>query len=376
MAVSAWEIDDDAALVSAVQHGDVTAFAELYRRHFQSVRRACGRRLLDMAEAEEVAQAAFVRAFERIDQCSGPRNFGGWVSVIAQRFCIDARRARARVAPTEEPVPEDQGPLVTGPEDALLDQERSHHIHLALTELPERQRRVVVDRDLRGHRPSEIAAALGVSIGAVDSILLRARRRLAVVYERVAGEQGIATPATTSAASLAGGTALGPAGVAGALGALTAAVRTMEQLAAQVTTAAFAPGASALARRVGAVVAAATLAVAPAATGTHRSHPPASQQVAVPMPPAPTTTLPEPPQDLPEGDLPSGPPPSSPPAVPTIAPTVPTPAPALLVPPGALPTIGVPRAGPSGIGPVDDAAAVAGGVVDDLVHHANDLRIG
>jgi len=68
VAVSVWEIDDDAALVSAVQHGDVTAFAELYRRHFQSVRRACGRRLLDMAEAEEVAQAAFVRAFERIDQ--------------------------------------------------------------------------------------------------------------------------------------------------------------------------------------------------------------------------------------------------------------------------------------------------------------------
>lgn len=175
-------------LVVAVQHGDGDAFAELYRRHYSAVRRACGRRMCDGHEADEVAQAAFVRAFERIDQCAGDRRFGPWVHVIARSLCIDAFRARARVEPREEPLAGALDHRPNEPEESLLHQERAAQVREALAGLPERQRRAVIARDMEELPPREIADRLGLSIGAVDSLLLRARRRLALSYRRLAGE--------------------------------------------------------------------------------------------------------------------------------------------------------------------------------------------
>lgn len=182
MAVPAQEAGDDGALVYAVQAGDADAFAELFRRHYPQVRRACARRLADVGEAEEVAQAAFVRAFERIAQCRGDRHFGPWVHVIARSLCIDAFRAQARVQPVEEPLSGGRDHRPNDPEESLLRQERADHVHRALDALPERQRRAVIARDWEGLRPGEIADRLGLSVKAVDSLVLRARRRLAVSY--------------------------------------------------------------------------------------------------------------------------------------------------------------------------------------------------
>ncbi len=198
MAVSIRELDDDAALVLAVQAGDSEAFGELFRRHYPSVRRACARRLRDMSEADEVAQAAFVRAYERIDRCGGERRFGAWVQVIAQRLCIDSMRSRARTTPQEEPIRADRAVGPNLPEEQLLRQQRASDVHTALKALPPRQRKVVIARDIEERRPGEIAAALGLSIGAVDSLLLRARRRLALAYRATSNEQGVASAASSA----------------------------------------------------------------------------------------------------------------------------------------------------------------------------------
>src|SRR5688500_13226645 len=95
-------VDDDASLVAAVEAGDTAAFATLFSRHYETVRRTCVRRMGDERDGEEVAQAAFVRAFERIDQCRADRNFGGWVSTIALRLLQDHHRARLRSAPAPD----------------------------------------------------------------------------------------------------------------------------------------------------------------------------------------------------------------------------------------------------------------------------------
>ena len=59
-------------------------------------------------------------------------------------------------------------------------------MNLALASLPIRQREVMIARHLDGKGPSEIAEALGLSLGAVDSLLLRARRRLAIAIDELA----------------------------------------------------------------------------------------------------------------------------------------------------------------------------------------------
>lgn len=188
MAVTAQQHGDDGALVRAVQAGDGDAFAELFRRHYPSVRKACARRLYDAVEADDVAQAAFVKAFERIDQCRGDRHFRPWVHVIARSLCMDAFRAKARVEPREQPLTGRSEYRANEPEESLLTRERAAHVHEALDALPDRQRRAVIARDWEGLRPGEIADRFGLSVGAVDSLLLRARRRLAVSYRLLATE--------------------------------------------------------------------------------------------------------------------------------------------------------------------------------------------
>ncbi len=282
MAVSAGELNDDRALVFAVQQGDVNAYGALFQRHYPAVRKACARRLGNMVEGDEVAQAAFVRALERIQQCQGDRRFGPWVHVIARYLCIDTIRARSRVTPEEEPVSasEASGGL---PEDDMLDRERRRNVHLALAQLPDRQRDVVIARTFENRRPVEIAAALGLSVAAVDSLLLRARRGLALAYERVAGEGGAAATFTNaSAASALGGTlAVGPGrvvdSVASAGQAITTAAGDMASTAASLPSV----------KGIGAGVASAVMAVSLAFTGSVPASapaqaPPVAVQVAPP----------------------------------------------------------------------------------------------
>lgn len=195
MAVQAHDLDDDPTLVQAVQAGDTEAYGELFRRHYPSVRRVCTRRTGDVVEADEIAQAAFVRAFERIHRCRGDRRFGAWVQVIAFRLCVDAVRDRSRVVPGEQVVDDRQLGRASDPEEALLAGERHDEVRRALAMLPPRQRQVMVARHLEDRRPCEIAASLGLSLGAVDSLLLRARRRLVLSYLSVSREGGAASNA-------------------------------------------------------------------------------------------------------------------------------------------------------------------------------------
>ncbi len=212
-------------LVLAAQEGDADAFSELFRRHYQQVRRVCARKLRDIREADEIAQAAFVKAYERLERCEGDRRFGAWVQVIANNLCIDHMRAQARTTPTDEPVDErehlgGQNP----PEDAVLQSEQAAMINRALALLPDRQRDVVVARDVDGRRPPEIAAALGLSLGAVDSLLLRARRRLAASVQSMSAESGAASLATTAAVSAVGGSVANIGSIARAASAVSQAV--------------------------------------------------------------------------------------------------------------------------------------------------------
>ncbi len=218
-------MESDSSLVRAVQMGDLEAYSELFRRHHPDVQRACARRMACPLEAEEIAQSAFVRALERIEQCKGERQFGGWVQIIARHMCVDALRARSRVVPTERPLSENHSDGAE-PDDPLLDRERTMQVRRALDSLPPRQRQAVEAR-AEGTGPSEIADDLGLTVGAVDSLILRGRRRLAVAYHRVAGEGGTTATATsaTAAASLLAVLSLGSARFLGGVAAAAEAGR-------------------------------------------------------------------------------------------------------------------------------------------------------
>jgi RNA polymerase sigma-70 factor (ECF subfamily) len=321
MAIDERELDD-ASLVEAAQGGDDQAFSELFRRHYPGVRRVCSGRVGSASDADELAQAAFVRAYERIDQCRGERRFGAWVQVIAYRLVADDRRRQSRSLLSFDPVGPETVPGGNQCEDAVLSAERTAEVKELLETLPPRQREVLVARDLEGRRPGEIATSLGLSLSAVDSLLLRARRRLASAWQAGHVEVG------SSSVSVAGASAAATAVVADPGPLARAATSAADAIFSASVRAASAlgliPGASNGAHRLVRAAAVGTLAVAPAVQPLATSRPARAPMVstirpgavdthgavavptdgAVPGPPTPPFLSPAPPVAPPTTALP------------------------------------------------------------------------
>jgi RNA polymerase sigma-70 factor (ECF subfamily) len=158
----------DEELALELRGGSSGAAAVLFARHYRGVWRVAfavvGRRVL----ADEVAQDAFVRLIERIDQFDGRRRLVPWLYGIAVHRSVDLLRRERRIAPavSEEGLVEWEG----GGEDAAF---------LArLASLSSDRRAVVVLRYGLDMAPEEIAAALGVAVGTVHSRLARALAQL------------------------------------------------------------------------------------------------------------------------------------------------------------------------------------------------------
>jgi RNA polymerase sigma-70 factor (ECF subfamily) len=155
------------ALVRAAQRGDHAAVERLFAAHWAAAHRAAWYVVRDAATAEDVAQEAFLAAVRALDRFDRRRPFGPWLRAIVARRAIDALRAsRARHEVSDEvlaalPAPPSRA---DGP---------SAELAAALLVLPADQRVPIVLRHVLGMTPSEVATALDLPVGTVNSRLRR-----------------------------------------------------------------------------------------------------------------------------------------------------------------------------------------------------------
>lgn len=168
------DFDRDRALVLRYQGGDETAFDELYRRYFPRLCLYCRRRVHDRHAAEELAQEAFLRALRAMPHFAGERRFYPWMTVIAQRLCIDHHRRCSRVEPSSDidlgTVEADHGAVFAEVDQSML--------HEAMCRVAPRHREVLELRERDGWSYLQIAAHLDVPITTVEALLHRARKAL------------------------------------------------------------------------------------------------------------------------------------------------------------------------------------------------------
>lgn len=179
---------DDAALVDRFRQGDMQAFGVLVTKYqdriYNMVLRMCHR----PAVAEELAQDAFLRAMERIEQFRGKSRFYTWLFRIAANLAISHRRRSTRVRFHSMTYGDDaDGAQAEGLTASLAQQrhpppatmaqsaEIGERIDAALARLDEEFRDVVVLRDVEQLDYAEIAEVLDVPLGTVKSRLHRAR---------------------------------------------------------------------------------------------------------------------------------------------------------------------------------------------------------
>lgn len=181
--------DEDHALVAHAQAGDTRAFEALVRRHQRWVFTLALRMIGDAAEAEDLAQDVFLKAYRGLAGFRGTARFSTWLYSIASHHCLNALEARGR-QPLHQREPERTGEddppprlerLANGAPgaDTLLErQERAQLVQAALARLKTDQRLIVVLRDIQGMSYEAIAEALGIELGTVRSRLHRARMEL------------------------------------------------------------------------------------------------------------------------------------------------------------------------------------------------------
>jgi RNA polymerase sigma-70 factor, ECF subfamily len=180
--------NDDAALIERCRAGDVAAFEPLVEKYRQRVWRLAYNLLRDREEAWDVAQEAFIRAYQALGSFRGQSAFYTWLYRIVMNVAADrarARGARGRAFGTER-VPEEEWDRVLpdqsegheAPDAKAARLEQRAKILKALDTLPEHHRKIVMLSDLEGLSYREIAETLEIPMGTVMSRLHNARKRL------------------------------------------------------------------------------------------------------------------------------------------------------------------------------------------------------
>ena len=181
---------DDEALVRRAQRGDAEAFGGLVAEHERFVYNLALRALGDQAEAEDVSQEAFVRAWQALPRFRGQAQFRTWLYRIVTNLCYNRLpRLRRDLAvlgdEAAEAVPDQAG---ADPAGGVEDEERRAFLHRQIEALPESYRLLVTLRFQQALSYDEIASVLSLPLGTVKTGLSRARARLRaalVDYEEV-----------------------------------------------------------------------------------------------------------------------------------------------------------------------------------------------
>ncbi|MFO7639304.1 MAG: sigma-70 family RNA polymerase sigma factor [bacterium] len=170
----------DLELIRRTQQGDTTAFDELMIRYNHAVYRLAWSFVRNHADAEDVSQEAFIRAWRAIGRFDPKYRFYTWLHRITVNLCMNhfRRQKRANLVPLPGGEPGSEWQDMPDPNSGVEDGELRRALDKALNELPDDQRAVLLLRAREELSYEEISQALGIPVGTVMSRLSRARGRL------------------------------------------------------------------------------------------------------------------------------------------------------------------------------------------------------
>jgi RNA polymerase sigma-70 factor (ECF subfamily) len=195
------ETASDHELVEQCKQGDQEAFGELVFRHHRAALKVALSIVRDRQDAEDEVQNAFWKAYQHIGQFNQDAKFSTWLTRIVVNQCLmrlrRSRRARHTyiddVLAGEEIVSLDlKDPRVT-PEQELGQTEVAKVLFQEIRKAPPLLRQVFLLRDVQQLPMPDVAAALGISIAAAKSRLLRARAEIRLRMSRHCGQTGAAS---------------------------------------------------------------------------------------------------------------------------------------------------------------------------------------
>lgn len=194
-------MDDVKTLVRRSQRGDTAAFEELVRLYQDKIYALACHLSGNQADAEDLAQEAFVKAYYALKGFRHEADFGTWLHRITVNQWINLRRRERPALSLDEPVLTGDGEVrrepaaaSEDPQEALERKEFQRFVRQALGEISREHRVVLVLREMHDYSYEEIARVLDCSLGTVKSRISRARTALKERAAALAREAGVALP--------------------------------------------------------------------------------------------------------------------------------------------------------------------------------------
>jgi len=187
----------DQLLVERVQRGDKTAFDTLVRKYQHKIVKLVSRYVYEPAEAQDIAQETFIKAYRALPRFRGDSAFYTWLYRIAintakNHLVAAGRRPVDQQMDLQDPEQYDMNARLKNmdtPESLLLTDEIQATVEDAIQELPEELRTAIVLRELEGMSYEEIAAAMDCPVGTVRSRIFRAREAITSRLQPLLGRE-------------------------------------------------------------------------------------------------------------------------------------------------------------------------------------------
>ena len=170
--------DADAELVVQSQKGDPAAFEALVRNHQRMVHSLTFRMTGSLADAEDLAQEAFIRAYEQIGAFHGASKFSTWLYRIAVNCCLNWRQSESRRFRLQTDCANELSAQQMNGGHASGGHRANEQVQAALLKLPAKQRAAIVLTIYDGLNHAEAAQVLGCSETTVSWRVFAARQKL------------------------------------------------------------------------------------------------------------------------------------------------------------------------------------------------------
>jgi RNA polymerase sigma-70 factor (ECF subfamily) len=182
----------DEQLIRTALTGDTSSYGIIVERYWKMAVALAISKINNVAEAEDIAQESFIKAYSHLGKLRYPGRFAGWLSKIVIQQCIDHCRRSAkvqRVSTLDTKVFESLDSNFAFSSNPGLDEEQVSFIRGTVAKLPDKFKKVVIMRFAAGLTSAEIAKKLGKRHGTVRTWLHRSyeilRKELTPFFEEV-----------------------------------------------------------------------------------------------------------------------------------------------------------------------------------------------
>lgn len=175
----------DEELVEKIKKGDVDAYEEIVKKYENKVFGIIYHMIKNQNDVEDLAQEVFIKVYKNLPRFKGDSSLYTWIYKITVNLCLDEMKKRKNIVYLDEKLEVEDGELERElpssdktQVELYEEKELKEKLHKCICKLPEKQKVMIVLRDIKGFSYEEISEITSIKLGTVKSQINRARLKL------------------------------------------------------------------------------------------------------------------------------------------------------------------------------------------------------